>query len=81
VVDGYFVSNYAGKTAFAAVNLIWPFPMMLGSFGFMIGTGGSALVSMTLGQGRKEDANRIFSMLIKVTIIGGILLSVLGFTE
>ena len=78
VVDGYFVSNYAGKTAFAAVNLIWPFPMMLGSFGFMIGTGGSALVSMTLGQGRKEDANRIFSMLIKVTIIGGILLSAIG---
>lgn len=78
VVDGYFVSNYVGKTAFASVNLIWPFPMMLGSFGFMIGTGGSALVSMTLGQGKKEDANRIFSMLIKVTIIGGILLTVFG---
>ena len=78
VVDGYFVSNYVGKTAFAAVNLIWPFPMMLGSFGFMIGTGGSALVSINLGQGRKEDAIRIFSMLIKVVVIAGILFSVLG---
>ena len=50
VVDGFFVSNYAGKTEFAAVNLIIPFPMLLGSFGFMIGTGGSAVVSMKLGQ-------------------------------
>jgi len=78
VVDGLFVSNFVGKTAFAAVNFIMPFPMMLGTFGFMIGTGGSALVSMTLGQGKKEEANKIFSMLIKVTIIVGIILSVLG---
>lgn len=78
VVDGFFVSNYVGKTEFAAVNLIMPFPMMLGAFGFMIGTGGSALVSMTLGQARKKEANEIFSMLIKVTIIVGIILSVLG---
>lgn len=78
VVDGFFVSNYVGKTEFAAVNLIMPFPMMLGAFGFMIGTGGSALVAMTLGQGKKKEANEIFSMLIKVTIIGGIILSVLG---
>lgn len=78
VVDGFFVSNYVGKTEFAAVNLIMPFPMMLGAFGFMIGTGGSALVSMTLGQGKKKEANEIFSMLIKVTIIVGIILSVLG---
>lgn len=78
VVDGFFVSNYVGKTEFAAVNLIMPFPMMLGAFGFMIGTGGSALVSMTLGQGKKKEANEIFSMLIKVTIIAGIVLSVLG---
>ncbi len=78
VVDGFFVSNFVGKTEFAAVNLIMPFPMMLGAFGFMIGTGGSALVSMTLGQEKKQEANEIFSMLIKVTIIVGIILSVLG---
>lgn len=78
VVDGFFVSNFVGKTEFAAVNLIMPFPMLLGAFGFMIGTGGSALVSMTLGQGKKEKANEIFSMLIKVTIIFGVLLSILG---
>ena len=59
VVDGFFVSNFVGKTEFAAVNLIMPFPMLLGAFGFMIGTGGSALVSMTLGQGKKERANEI----------------------
>lgn len=78
VVDGFFVSNYVGKTEFAAVNLIMPFPMMLGAFGFMIGTGGSALVSMSLGQGKKKEANEIFSMLIKITIIVGIVLSILG---
>jgi Na+-driven multidrug efflux pump len=61
VVDGFFVSNYAGKTEFAAVNLIIPFPMLLGAFGFMIGTGGSAVVSMKLGQGKKEEANRIIA--------------------
>lgn len=78
VVDGFFVSNYVGKTEFAAVNLIMPFPMLLGGFGFMIGTGGSALVSMTLGEGKKKEANEIFSMLIKVTIVAGIILSVFG---
>ena len=78
IVDGFFVSNYVGKTEFAAVNLIMPFPMLLGAFGFMIGTGGSALVSMTLGQGKKKEANEIFSMLIKVLMIAGIMMSVLG---
>ena len=78
IVDGFFVSNYVGKTEFAAVNLIMPFPMLLGACGFMIGTGGSALVSMTLGQGKKKEANEIFSMLIKVLIIAGIIMSVLG---
>jgi len=78
VVDGFFVSNYVGKTEFAAVNLIMPFPMLLGAFGFMIGTGGSALVAMKLGEGKKKEANEIFSMLIKVTIIVGVILSVLG---
>lgn len=78
VVDGFFVSNYVGKTEFAAVNLIIPFTMILSAFGFMIGTGGSALVSMKLGQKMKKEANEIFSMLIKVTIIVGVILSVLG---
>lgn len=78
VVDGFFVSNYAGKIEFAAVNLILPFPMMLGAFGFMIGTGGSALVSITLGEGRKKEANEYFSMLIYVTIGVGLVLTVLG---
>lgn len=78
VVDGFFVSNYAGKVEFAAVNLIMPFPMMLGAFGFMIGTGGSALVSITLGEGKKKEANEFFSMLIYVTIGLGLVLTILG---
>ncbi len=78
VVDGLFVSNFAGKTEFAAVNLIMPFPMLLGAFGFMIGTGGSAIVSKTLGEGKKEKANEYFSMLVYVTIVAGIVLSLLG---
>lgn len=78
VVDGLFVSNYVGKTAFAAVNLIMPFPMLLAAIGFMIGTGGSALVSMTMGQGDHARANRIFSLLVYVTLVGGIVLSAAG---
>lgn len=78
VVDGFFVSNFAGKTEFAAVNLIMPFPMMLGAFGFMIGTGGSALVSITLGEGKKKEANEYFSMLIYVTVGVGLVLTILG---
>ena len=61
VVDGLFVSNYAGKTAFAAINLVMPFIMVLGGMGFMIGTGGTALVAKVLGEGEKEEANRYFS--------------------
>lgn len=79
VIDGIFVSNFAGKTSFAAINLIMPLCMIFGSIGFMIGTGGSALVSMTLGQRNKEKANEIFSMLIFVSVISGVLLSALGF--
>ena len=78
VVDGFFVSNFAGKTAFAAVNLVMPFVMILGGMGFMIGTGGTALVSRVLGEGDKERANRYFSMMIYVTLILGLILSVLG---
>lgn len=80
VVDGYFISNYAGKTAFASVNLVMPFIMILGGMGFMIGTGGTALVSAVLGQKDHERANRYFSMMIYLTVIMGVILSVLGFT-
>lgn len=78
VVDGFFVSNYAGKTQFAAVNLIMPFLMILGTIGFMFGTGGSALVSKTMGEGKKEKAQKIFSQLIYSSIGLGILFSALG---
>lgn len=69
VVDGLFVSNYVGTTAFAALNVIWPAIMLIGSLGLMIGTGGTALVSMTMGQGDREGAHRIFSMLLRFTLI------------
>ena len=78
VVDGFFVSNFAGKTAFAAVNLIMPFVMILGGMGFMIGTGGTALVSLVLGQGDHDKANRYFSMMIYMTLILGVILSAAG---
>ena len=64
VVDGFFVSNFAGKSAFAAVNLVMPFIMILGGMGFMVGTGGTAIVSKALGEGEPEKANRYFSMMI-----------------
>lgn len=79
VVDGYFVSNYAGKTSFAAINLIMPLIMILSGIGFMIGTGGSALVSFLLGLGDKKKANRTFSLLIYFTIVVGIIISVVGY--
>ena len=78
VVDGIFVSNFAGKTAFAAINLIMPYIMVFGTLGFMIGTGGTALVSMTLGTGDRKKANEIFSLLTYTAIIGGIVLTILS---
>lgn len=78
VVDGFFVSNFAGKTAFAAINLVMPFVMILGGMGFMIGTGGTALVSKLLGEGDREKANRCFSMMIWLTLLLGGVLSVGG---
>lgn len=79
VVDGFFVSNFAGKTPFAAVNLIMPVLMILGTVGFMLGTGGTALVAKTLGEGDKTKANRYFSLFIYVAIALGVLLASLGF--
>lgn len=78
VVDGLFVSNFVGKTPFAAVNLVIPFTMILGAFGFMLGTGGTALVAKTLGEGRQEEAKRIFSMLIYFALGLGVLLTIFG---
>ena len=78
VVDGLFVSNFVGKTPFAAINLIMPFIMILGGVGFMIGTGGSALVAKTLGEGDRERANRYFTMMVLFTVISGIILSLIG---
>ncbi len=78
VVDGIFVSNFVGTTPFAALNLIMPVCMLLGGVGFMIGTGGSALVARLLGEGNREKANRVFSMLIWVSVGFGVVLTVLG---
>lgn len=78
VVDGFFVSNYVGKTPFAAINLIMPFLMILGTVGFMVGTGGSALVAVNFGLGKDKKANSIFSMLVYIIIGLGLLFTVLG---
>ena len=79
VVDGLFVSNCVGKTPFAAVNLIFPFVMMVGSIGFMVGTGGSAIVGKTLGEGKRELANEYFTRLVTFTVLASAALAVLGF--
>ena len=76
VVDGIFVSNYAGKTAFAAINLIMPYLMVFGTIGFMIGSGGTALISMTLGMGNSKKANEIFSLLTYAAVIGAVMLTI-----
>ena len=78
IVDGLFVSNYVGKLPFASLNLIYPLIMILGSVGFMLGTGGNAVVSKTLGEGDREKANKVFSMLVYVTIVFGVALALFG---
>lgn len=78
VVDGFFVSNYVGKTSFAAVNFIMPFLMILGAIGFMFGTGGSALIAKTMGVGDHDKAKRIFSLLIYTSALCGIIIALLG---
>ncbi|MBS4899591.1 MAG: MATE family efflux transporter [Clostridiales bacterium] len=79
VIDGFFVSNFVGKTAFASVNIIMPFIMILSTIGYMFGTGGSALVSMLMGQGNEKKANEVFSMLTYILIGVGVSASILGF--
>ncbi len=78
VVDGFFVSNFAGKTPFAAVNFIMPILMILGCAGFMFGTGGSALIGMALGEGDNKKANNIFSLVVYSSIVCGVLLAIIG---
>ena len=79
VVDGFFVSNFVNKTAFAAVNFIMPVLMILGTLGWMFGTGGSALVAMTLGMGKREKANKIFSMIVYLTVVTSAVISLVSF--
>lgn len=79
MVDGYFVSNYVGAVPFASLNLVMPFIMILSAVGFMFGTGGTALVSMTLGMGEHKKANEIFSLLTYLLIACGVVLGVMGF--
>ncbi|MBO5744327.1 MAG: MATE family efflux transporter [Clostridia bacterium] len=78
VVDGLFVSNFVGDIPFAAINLVMPFIMILGGMGFMIGSGGTALVAKTLGEGDSKRANKYFSIMVEFTIILGILLTLVG---
>ena len=78
VVDGFFVSNFAGKTPFAAVNLIMPFLMIVATVGFMFGTGGTAIVAKTFGEGDKEKANRYFSLFVYVAFALGVVFAILG---
>ena len=78
VVDGFFVSNFVGKTPFAAVNFIMPFLMVVGAMGFMFGTGGSALIARTMGEGKKERAQEIFSLIICAAAVVGIVLAVIS---
>ena len=79
VVDGFFVSNFAGKTPFAAVNLIFPFLMIVATVGFMFGTGGTAIVAKTFGEGDPDKANRYFSLFVYVSFILGAVFAILGF--
>ncbi|MBR4228971.1 MAG: MATE family efflux transporter [Bacteroidales bacterium] len=79
IVDGWFISNYAGSTAFAAMNIIWPAVAIISALGLMVGAGGSALVSKTFGEGDTERGNHIFTMLIRLTFIAGAVISAIFF--
>lgn len=79
IVDGFFVSNYAGKTPFAAVNLIMPLLLILGCVGFMFGTGGGALIAKTMGERKPDKANELFTLIITVSAASGVVLAALGF--
>ena len=78
IVDGLFVANNAGVIPFAAINLVWPFIMIFSALGFMLGSGGNALIAKTLGEGKKFRANQLFSLLVYTTFVVGLILSVIG---
>ena len=78
IVDGFFISNFAGKTAFAAVNLIMPLLMLLSTFGFMFGTGGSAIVARLLGEKKRKEADQAFSLLVWSILAAGTVLMLIG---
>jgi len=78
VVDGLFVTNFAGKTALAAINFVYPVLIILATFGYMFGTGGSALVAKTMGERKEEKANRLFSLFVYICIVLGVLFAVAG---
>ena len=78
VVDGIFVSNFTGSTAFASLNLVWPYIMILGGVGFILGVGGTALVSYQMGTGDRKLANRTFSLIVYTAIAVGLLLTLVG---
>ncbi|MCQ2751530.1 MAG: hypothetical protein MJ189_00240 [Coriobacteriales bacterium] len=79
VIDGFYISNFVGETAFAAINIIFPYLMILGTFGVMLGFGGSALIGKLRGEGRKDYANRVFSMVVLVAFLMGVALAIVGF--
>ncbi len=79
VVDGLFVSNYVGKTALAAINFVFPILNILATFGYLFGAGGSALVAKTMGEGRTEKANSLFSLFVYISFFVGVFFSILGF--
>lgn len=78
IVDGFFVSNYVGEMPFTAVNFIMPFLLILGSVGFLFGSGGSALIAKTLGEGDNKKANMLFSLFVYIIIISGVVFSLSG---
>lgn len=79
IVDGFFVSNYVGKTEFAAINLVFPCIVMLGAFGFMFGTGGSAIIAKTIGENDNQKATKYFSMIVYASIIIALFFTILGY--
>ena len=75
VVDGLFVANIVGSDALASINIVMPLFLVLGAFGFMLGTGGSAEVAKTMGEGRDEDAKSYFTNLTLAVAVLGVALT------
>ena len=79
LVDGLFVSHYVGKIAFAAVNFVFPIIMLMGGLGFMFGTGGTALVAKTLGEGDSARAQRYFTQIVMLAVLVGVVMAFAGY--